>query len=81
MLFSRHCVPVTTDTCVFVSATALRRFLAFKHLAVLGDSVPFALGHISIGAGLSLSRSPGKIVTADLDVIVREFTKLVIIHA
>ncbi|KAH0194437.1 ammonium transporter, partial [Aureobasidium melanogenum] len=81
-LFVSDGVTVTTDTGVLVSLTvALARSLALKHLRVLRDAVAVTLGNLVFG-GLRLvaSGSPGEVVTTDLNVVVGEFTELVIIH-
>lgn len=73
-------VAVTTDTSVLI-ATVLAGCLALEHLAVLGDAVALALGNAVLAVhGLALSGCPGKVVTADLDVIVCELAELVVVH-
>jgi hypothetical protein len=50
-------------------------------LAVLGNTVTLALGYRVLAVDwLALGRCPGEVVTADLDVIVGEFTELVVVH-
>jgi hypothetical protein len=73
-------VTVTTDTGVLV-ATVLAGCLALKHLAVLGNTVALALRNAVLAVErLALSGCPGKVVTADLDVVVGELAELVIVH-
>jgi hypothetical protein len=59
-----------------------RRCLALKHLAVLGNTVTLSLGYGVLAIDrLALGGCPCKVVTADLNVIVGEFTELVVVHA
>ena len=49
---------------------------------MLWDAVAVALGYgVFTVDGLTLGGCPGKVVTADLDVVVCEFAKLVIVHS
>jgi hypothetical protein len=75
-------VTVATDTGVLISLTvALAGGLALEHLRVLRDTVAFTLRNLVFGGlGLVASGSPGEVITADLDVVVGEFTELVVIH-
>lgn len=60
---------------------ALTWCLALEHLAVLGDTVALAVGNSGLSTrSLVLSGSPGEVVTADLNVVVGELAKLVVIH-
>ena len=79
-LLVRDRMTITSDAGVLGTAALAGRF-ALEHLAVLGDAVTLAVGNGGFGAGsLVLSGSPGEVVTADLDVIVGEFTELVVVH-
>lgn len=48
---------------------------------MLGNAVTLALGYRVLAVdGLALSRSPCEVVTTNLDVVVREFAELVVVH-
>lgn len=73
-------VTVTTDAGVLVAAV-LAGCLAFEHLAVLGDAMTLALGNAVLAVErLALGGCPSKVVTADLNVVVGELAKLVVVH-
>jgi len=76
-------VTISTDTSVLVAVgTALTRLLALQHLAVLVNAVALALRDSMLSRiRLVLSRGPGKVVTADLNVIVSKFAELVVVHS
>ena len=79
-LLVRNTVTVATNTSVLVTA-ALARRLTLEHLAVLVDTVALALRDLVLTCfWLALGRSPGKVISADLDVVVCEFSELVVIH-
>lgn len=78
-------VTVTADTSVGVVVdaivAALAWGLALEHLAVLRNAVAVALRDVVLGGDrIALSGRPGKVVTTDLDVVVGEFTELVVVH-
>lgn len=71
---------ITSNTSVLM-ATVLAGCLALEHLAVLRDTMALALRNAVLAIqGLALGGCPGEVVTADLDVVVRELAELVIIH-
>ena len=71
---------ITANASVIVAAV-LAGCLALKHLAVLRDTVALPLRNAVLAVqGLALRGCPGEVVTADLDVVVRELAELVIIH-
>jgi hypothetical protein len=77
----RNRVAITSNTRVLRSRV-LAGCLALEHLAVLGDAVALALGNGVLAVeGLALCGCPGKVVAADLDVIVGELAELVVVHA
>lgn len=74
-------VTVAADAGVGPILAVLARCLALEHLAVLGDTVAVALGNVVLGRDrVALSGSPRQVVTTDLNVVVCEFTELVIVH-
>jgi hypothetical protein len=76
-----HGMAVSANASVLVSRIVLAGCLALEHLAVLWDTVALALGHRVLAIdGFALGWGPCEIVTADLNVIVGEFAKLVIVH-
>jgi len=59
----------------------LAGLLALEHLAVLRNAMAVPLRDLVLGGGgLILGRGPGEVITADLNVIVGELAKLVVIH-
>jgi hypothetical protein len=73
-------VTVTTDASVLVAAV-LAGCLALEHLAVLGNAVALPLRNAVLAVErLALGGCPGKVVTADLNVVVGELAELVIVH-
>lgn len=75
-------VTVAANTSVGTIVAALAGCLALEHLAVLGDAVAVALRNVVLGRDrIALSGRPRQVVTTDLNVVVGEFTKLVVVHA
>jgi hypothetical protein len=77
---------ISRDTSVLVpklvSRVVLAWCLALEHLAVLWNTVALALwNRVLTVHGLALGGCPGKVVTADLHVVVGELAKLVVVHA
>lgn len=69
------------STCTRVIRRAADLIL-LKHGAVLGDSVSVLLWHFWIDARLVLgSGRPGEVIPSDLNVVVGEFAKLVVVHS
>ena len=78
---SSHRVTITANSSVGVVVAAFAGCLAFKHLAVLCDSMAFALRDVVLSSnGVALRRGPCEIVTANLNVIVGELAELVVVH-
>jgi hypothetical protein len=76
-----HRMSVATNTSVCIAGVRLTWCFALEHLAVLWDAVAFALRYRVLPInGLALSWSPCEIVTANLNVVVGELAKLVVIH-
>ena len=74
-------VTITGNASVLVATVSMvAASLALEHLAVLRDAVTLTVGNVAVVGRVSLSGSPGKVVTADLDVVVGELSKLVVIH-
>jgi hypothetical protein len=71
---------VPLNTRVLVARTALRWLLSFQHLAVLRNTVAVTLGNVCVGAVVVTGWCPGQVVAADLNIIVRKFTKLIVVH-
>jgi hypothetical protein len=85
LVLDRNAMSISTDARVFVAvcmACAARIWrLSVDHLAVLGNTVAVMVWDVALLLlWLVLGRGPGEIVTTDLDVIVGEFTELVVIH-
>ena len=71
---------ITTNSGVLV-ATVFARSLSLKHLTVLGNTVALTLRDAVLTIQrLALRWCPGKIVAADLDIVVRELAELVVVH-
>jgi len=74
-------VAVARDASMLVPRFVLAGRLALEHLAVLWDAVAVALGDGMLAIDwISFGGCPGEVVTSDLNVVVRELTKLVIVH-
>jgi hypothetical protein len=77
----RHGMTIAGNSGVLVSRVVVAWCLALEHLAVLWDAVALALRNRVLAIdGLALGWGPGKVVTADLDVVVGKLAKLVVIH-
>lgn len=73
-----HGVPVTSGD---GSLAALAGLLALEHLAVADNAVALALRDVVALPGLLAGGGcPGKVITADLYVVIGEFAKLVVVH-
>ena len=74
-------VTVTGNASVLVATVSMvAASLALEHLAVLRDAVTLTVGNVAVVGRVGLGGSPGKVVTADLNIVVGELPKLVIIH-
>lgn len=88
-LVDRH-VPLTSTTAALADLPirwmtlqhdTVGRVALQHHLRVLADTVPLCSGNlVTVFELVMLLGSPGEIVAADLDIVVCEFTELVVVH-
>lgn len=81
-LLKSNAMSISSNTSMIIAAAAIARFLAFEHLRMSRDTVALALWDLVILV-LWLSRgwSPCQIVSTNLDIVVGEFAKLVVVHS
>lgn len=78
---SRDSMSVATDTCVSCSVLAGLWGLSMDHMAVLCDAMSVLGVDVAVGLLGFSCWCPGKIISSDLNVIVRELSELIIVHS
>ena len=81
-LFHGNRMSITSNPSVLLSSAAVViRRLAHQHVPMRSNAVPLVLWDGVFAAFWNgLGRCPGKVISSHLDVIVGEFTELVVIH-
>ena len=85
LLFETNTMPITSNGGVLLPAllaATLARFPAHDHIFLFRDAMSFMLREIDLALSrVRTRRRPRQVVPPDLDVIVSEFSELVIVHA